>query len=248
MLDTRLQELTRGSGGKLKQLRNMFLTGLLVIGPLSITIWIVVYLFKLADGVLGRPIQLFLGRVLQIEYFIENRIYGVGLVALILIILLTGWLARLYLGVKAVKVINNMIGRIPLVNKVYIAIVQISEALLGGQKDVFKTPVLIEFPKPGTYSVGFITQDTRGPIQNALHKDVISVFVPTTPNPTSGYLLFVAKDEAVGLNVSVEEALKLIISGGAVVPNVNRNAHEVAKELGLQAVPPQDDHQTSDEP
>ncbi len=204
--------------GFIRELRNLFLTGLLVLSPLVITIWITVQIFLFTDGFLGRPIRFFLSDIVKVEFFEERTIHGIGLIALLLVVLLTGWLARQYFGIQIVKTISGFFAHIPLVNKVYSAVVQIAEALLGGRKDVFKTAVLIEFPKKDVFSVAFITQDTRGPVQEALHKDVVSVFVPTTPNPTSGYLLFIPKEEIIPLDVSVEEALKLIISAGAIIP------------------------------
>ena len=101
-------------------------------------------------------------------------------------------------------------------NRIYIAIREISEAILSEKREVFKKTVLIEYPRKGLYSIAFFTQDTKGLVQNTLKKDVVSVFVPTTPFPTSGYLLFVPKSDVTEIDMSVEDALKLVISAGAV--------------------------------
>ncbi|MBZ0265341.1 DUF502 domain-containing protein [bacterium] len=223
---------------KLKQIRQWFLTGLVFLGPLVLTIWIVIKLFLLTDSILGKPIRLFLAEVLDLQYFKEGTIYGIGFFVLMGIILLAGWFARQYLGVRVAGVIKSTVQRIPLVNKVYLAIFQISEALLGGQKEVFKQAVLIEYPRKGTYCIGFMTQDTRGPIQDAIKEDVISIFLPTTPNPTSGFLLFYPKTDVVLLHVSVAEALKLIISAGAVVPESQRGRPVTASQAGIIFDPP----------
>ena len=106
--------------------------------------------------------------------------------------------------------------RIPLINRIYIAIREISEAILSEKREVFKKAVLIEYPRKGLFTMAFFTQDTRGPIQDTLKEDVVSVFVPTTPNPTSGYLLFVPKTQVTDLDMSVEDAMKMVISGGSV--------------------------------
>jgi len=107
---------------------------------------------------------------------------------------------------------------IPIISRIYSTIQQISRAFLSEKREVFKKAVLFEYPRPGTYSIGFFTQDTKGMVQDALDCDVVSVFLPTTPNPTSGFLLFVPKTEIIELDMPVEEALKLVISGGAIVP------------------------------
>lgn len=226
------------SAPTLKKIRAIFVTGLLVIGPLFLTVWIIINLFLFADGVLGRPIQYFLADVLNISFFKTQMIHGIGFTVLIALILAVGWFAKQYLGGRVVKIINSWIERIPLVSKVYGAIVQISEAFLGGQREVFKYAVMIEYPKKNVFSIGFVTQDTRGPAQESIGHDVISVFIPTTPNPTSGFLLFVPKKDVTFLDLSVEEALKLIISAGAVVPKRGGGSREAAKRLGIRLAPP----------
>lgn len=228
-----------------KRIRGMFLAGLLVIAPIFLTIWLVVNLFLFADGFLGKPIQYFLGHIIGLKYFQTQMVHGMGFFALLVLILAAGWFARQYLGRKAVNLINAGIERIPLVNKVYIAILQISEALLGGQREVFKYAVIIEYPKKNVYSIGFVTQDTRGAAQRAIERDVISVFIPTTPNPTSGYLLFVPKSDVTFLDLSVEEALKLIISAGAIVPKSGGGSRDAARSLGIRMAPAQHDDQES---
>lgn len=222
---------------RMKSLRGWFVTGLIVLGPLVVTVWIIYQFFIFADSVLGRPIQWTLGKVLGIQFFIDHTIRGMGFVALIILILAVGWFARQYLGSRIVSWVNRGIEKIPLVNKVYVAVLQISEALLGGRREVFKQAVLVEYPRKGLWCIGFLTQDTRGPVQTALNDDVISVFLPTTPNPTSGYLLFVPKDQVALLDVSVEEALKLIISAGAVVPLSGGSAEEVSRMMGIPYKP-----------
>ncbi len=236
MKEIKIQDISSGKS-KFKLLQRWFITGLIVLGPLMLTAWIVFQIFKFADGVLGKPIQWFLGDFLAIPFFEKYTIPGIGFLTLVILILISGWFARQYLGNRVVKLVSLSMERIPLVNKVYLAILQISEALLGGQKEVFKQAVLLEYPRRGMWCIGFITQDTRGPVQESIEDDVISVFLPTTPNPTSGYLLFVPKTEVSLLNVSVEEALKLIISAGAVVPRRGGSPEDVAESMGIDTGP-----------
>lgn len=229
----------------LKRIRSLLIAGFVVIAPLFLTLWLMINLFLFADGFLGKPIQYLLARFFGIEYFQNQMVHGIGFIALILLMLIAGWVARQYLGKRFVEVLNNFIERIPLVNKVYIAILQISEALLGGQREVFKYAVIIEYPKENVYSIGFVTQDTRGAAQRAIGSDVISIFVPTTPNPTSGYLLFVPKQDVTYLDLSVEEALKLIISAGAIVPKSGGGSRDAAKALGIRLAPTPGDETSS---
>lgn len=220
-----------------KKLRAFFITGLLVLGPIVLTIWIIVNLFLFADNLLGKPIRYVLSEFFNIPFFEQQSVYGIGFIALLILILATGWFARMYLGGRIVRFMNGIIERIPLINKIYVATLQISEALLGGQREVFKYAVLIEYPKKDVYSIGFVTQDTKGAVQESIAGDVISVFIPTTPNPTSGYLLFVPKADVTFINLSVEEALKLVISAGAVIPRKGGGSIEAARRLGIRTNP-----------
>jgi uncharacterized membrane protein len=111
---------------------------------------------------------------------------------------------------------NKILESIPLINKLYKALTQISEAFFSGQQNALKKPVLIEFPKKGVYSIAFITREVEGVIERVLPEEVVSVFLPTTPNPTTGYLLFVPKKDIHDVNLTIEDAVKLIISGGTV--------------------------------
>ncbi len=197
-----------------KKLKSYFVTGLIVLIPLVLTIYIIWKLFIAIDGIL----QGLIGRIFTSLGIGETgqTFIGLGFVSVILLILLTGLIARNYIGKKAIKWGEMIFTRIPLINRIYIAIQQISNAFLSEKREVFKKAVLIEYPRKGIHSIGFYTQDTKGEVQERLHTDVVSVFLPTTPNPTSGFLLFVPKSEVVELDMSIEDALKLVISGGAI--------------------------------
>ena len=192
------------------------MTGTLVIGPAVATAYLLWKSFKIIDSILSEAVNKSLFYIFDLAFLSDDSITGLGFVALVLILGVTGFLTRHVFGQNLVNKMMGFLDRIPLVNRVYKAIQQISDAFLSGRQDVFKSAVLIEYPRPGLYAIAITTTSTGGVVQDCLGKDLISVFLPTTPNPTSGFLLFVPRNEAIQLNISVEFALKLIISGGTV--------------------------------
>ncbi len=205
-------------GGFGRKIRGYFFTGLLVLIPVVLTGWIIWKLFLAIDGILRPYVHPFLADRFGIDLLGETQIPGIGFITLTLAIIATGAIARNYFGRKIVIFGDKIVERIPLINRVYGAIKQISQAFFSSKREVFKKPVLFEYPRKGIYSIGFYTQDTRGPVQQALDADMVSIFLPTTPNPTSGYLLFVPKTDVYDLDLTIEEALKLVISGGVIIP------------------------------
>lgn len=192
----------------LKQLRNIFFTGLLVLTPVVVTAYVFYQLFIRIDGLLGGKIQELTGYIIP----------GMGIVAVILLILFAGVLARNIAGKKMIQLGEAIVNRIPLINRIYSAVQQLSQAFFSGKRAVFQKAVLIEFPKEGTFSIGFQTSEPKGEIQRHIQTELVSVFLPTSPNPTSGYLLFVPREKVRPLMMSIEEAVKLVISGGSVLP------------------------------
>lgn len=197
------------------EIRKTLLAGLLVLAPITLTIYILYHLFRILDGILRDAVTYILVEQIGLSH-LETSFPGLGILAFLALLLLLGALARNYIGRKLITVGDYIVTHIPLINRIYIAIREISEAILAEKREVFKKAVLIEYPRVGLYSIAFFTQDTKGPVQETLREDVVSVFVPTTPNPTSGYLLFVPKTEILELSMSVEDALKLVISGGSI--------------------------------
>lgn len=197
----------------LKKIRTYFLAGLLVLIPLVLTVFIIWKLFIAIDGLLSGFINNMLERI-----GIPVTSIGLGFISVVLLIFLTGMIAKNYFGRKVIRIGEDIVTKIPLMNRIYLAIKQISNAFFSEKREVLKKAVLIEYPRKGIYSIGFFTQDTKGEVQDRLQQDVVSIFLPTTPNPTSGFLLFVPKSEVAELNMTIEEALKLVISGGAIVP------------------------------
>jgi len=140
-----------------------------------------------------------------------------------------GWITRHVMGRRMVSATETMIGRVPLLNKTYGFMKEISQTLLSGRKTMFQRVVLVEFPRAGVYSIGFVTGETGGEAQAKTGETVINVFVPTTPNPTSGFLILVPRGQLVDLNMTVAEGMKMVISGGTVVPLYSPPAQETLK-------------------
>ncbi len=197
------------------EIKKTFFAGLLVLAPLVLTLYLLYILFGLLDGILAKTMLQYIADETEIQ-FLQKPIPGLGLFFLFSLIFIVGAIAKNYMGRKIFEISDYIVTKIPLMNRIYVAIRQISEAILSEKREMFKKAVLFEYPRKGIYSIGFFTQDTKGTVQHVLTEDVVSVFVPTTPNPTSGYLLFVPKEQVIELNMSVEDAMKLIISAGAI--------------------------------
>lgn len=208
-------------------LRRSFGAGLLVIVPVLLTIWIIVQLFNLFSGVLDGPLTLLIGGTESLEapmpllswagVKVGHLVPLMSLVALVVTILLLGVVARNVLGARVLAFGERVLIRIPIIRRVYMAVSQISETFLGEKKGAFQRAVMFEYPREGMWSVGFVTSDSGGELPTGLEEDsYYHIFLPTTPNPTSGFMLVIPKEQCVDLGVPVEDALKLIISGGAV--------------------------------
>lgn len=204
-------------------MRKTLVAGLLTVTPLALTVYVFYFLFHFFDGLLSNTVIRFVFDQLGMKNV--DAPPGIGLLLLIALLFITGTFARNYVGKKMFDLGGHIVTKIPIINRIYIASRQLSEAFLSEKRETFKRAVLIEYPRKGVYSIGFFTQDTSGPIQDAIEEDVVSIFVPTTPVPTSGYLLFVPKEDVVELDMSVEDALKLVISAGSI---------QVASKIGLE--------------
>jgi uncharacterized membrane protein len=198
-------------------IRTNLLAGLLFLTPLVATFYLLKILINWVDGIL-----LILPAPIRPENFLPFRIPGLGVIMALLIILGTGVLVRNYIGRKLVTMWEDALSHIPLVSKFYWGIKQLIETIAGGSGKEFKKVVLIEFPREGVYSLGYVTGVAVGEIQEKTRKRVLNIYVPTTPNPTSGYYLIVPEDEVVPLDMSVEDSFKLLISGGILHPESNQ--------------------------
>ena len=195
----------------LKNLRNYLITGLIILLPLVVTIYIVTTIFNAVDGFLRPLIELVIGR----------SVYGLGFFLTILVILGIGIIGTNVLGKRLISFGERLLTRIPLVKNIYLTVQQIINALFLKNKTAFRKVVVVEYPRRGIYQVGFLTSEGRGEVQENTEDPVVNVFIPTTPNPTSGMLILVPRSEITYLDMTVEEGLKFIISGGTVTPEKN---------------------------
>jgi uncharacterized membrane protein len=228
--------------------RANFYTGLAIVLPAVISIAVLKWLFGTVAGVTDT--LLFFLKYLP---FLDKRwVYVNGqsgqmhwywsLVALLLAVLLIGLIgrfARHYIGKKLIELADKLFLRVPLLNKIYGAIKQVNEAFTTSNKSSFQQVVLVEFPRPGLYSVGFITSNQHAEVQDRTREKIVSIFVPTTPNPTTGFLILVPEDKLTKLNMSVADGIKFIISLGAVSPAYApvTGAPAGAVAVGLPAAP-----------
>jgi uncharacterized membrane protein len=189
-----------------RRLRRYFFTGLIVLLPVVVSIFVLWKLFSGLDLILGRYVELLVGQ----------RIPGVGLVALVLIIIAIGAVASNYIGKRLIRAGEGIVARIPVLRWIYRTTKQLFSALLEERSTSFRKVVLVNFPRKGTYSMAFQTAESAGVVEDAVGRRLVSVFLPTTPNPTSGYFLLVPEDEVIPLTISVNEGLRYIISAGAL--------------------------------
>ncbi len=191
-------------------LKRYFLTGLLVITPIWGTVLILKTLFVTVDGILGDV----LAKFVTPDYYVP----GLGILTLILLIFTTGLLATNFIGGRIVKLWEDWLHRVPVVRGIYATLKSMMDILSFKDKEKYNRVVLIQFPKDGHYCFAFVTGMTQGEVQEVSSEPLVNVYVPTSPNPTSGYFLLVPEKEVVPLNISVEEAMKLIVSGGLYSP------------------------------
>ena len=197
--------------------RDNFITGIIVILPIVLTLWLLAAAYNAVnEGILNPLIKYFAPRLTNV--YLEYTARTIVLLVLIMLVVLMGFATRIIFIRKVFAAGEKIFFKVPMIGKVYVTMKQISKAFLGERKGIFKAPVLVEYPRKGVHSIGFLTSEAKGEIQRKTNKKLVNVFIPTTPNPTSGILLLVPEDEIVDLSMSVEEAMKLIISGGVVAP------------------------------
>lgn len=214
------------------KIRNIFLAGLVVILPIAFTLFILTWIFKKLDNLSPLITQLFIyfGAPIPKGY----KIPGLGIITTILIIFLTGIFTTSVIGKRFIALGEYILNKIPFIRSLYMGIKQIIEAISLSGKNAFRQVVMIEYPRKGLYCLGFLTCDSRGEIQEKTDKDVVNVFIPTTPNPTSGFLLLVPREEITPLTMTVEEAIKLIVSGGIVTPSNKTGVQSIKSNYILE--------------
>ncbi|MDL1971467.1 MAG: DUF502 domain-containing protein [Candidatus Desulfofervidaceae bacterium] len=205
-------------------IKRNFLAGILVLVPISFTIYIVLLIFRTVDRLLN-----YLPPKYNPQTYIPFHVPGLGFVLAAILIFTAGFLARNYIGHKLIQFWENMVNRIPFIRGVYLAVKQLIETVFSKADKNFKQVVLVEYPRKGVYALAFTTGVTKGEVQEKTKKTVVNVFVPTTPNPTSGFYLLVPEEELIPLDMSVEDAFKLFISGGIVTPEIEKKQRKTFK-------------------
>ncbi|MBK5252685.1 MAG: DUF502 domain-containing protein [Peptostreptococcaceae bacterium] len=198
----------------MKKFLGVMLAGLGAVLPITITLYILYKLFIIIDGIFADAVTQVLG----------YRVVGIGFLITVALVFAMGLIAKAYLGQKLINITDRIFNKIPIAQTIYGTVREISNSLLLKDKITFKKPVMVDYPRPGVHAIGFITNE------RSISKDgtMLPVFIPTTPNPTSGFLLFYKRDEIQNLDMTVDEAIKIIISVGVVIPdNVKKNKLQI---------------------
>lgn len=204
-----------------RHLRGYFFAGVLITAPIGITFYMAWLFIDWVDGIVTR----LLPDAYHPGNYLPFSVPGLGLLIVCVALTLIGALTAGIIGRFLVRTAERILARMPVIRSVYGAIKQIFETVLAQKSQAFRQVVLFEYPRRGAWAMGFITGKTEGEVQDQTTDDVVNVFLPTTPNPTSGYLLFVPRRELVVLSMSVEEGIKMVVSGGIVTPPDRRPAH-----------------------
>ena len=189
--------------------RNYFIAGVVVLIPIGITIYFTIFLVSISSRILPKEINP--------NHYLPYNIPGVEIIISIALITLIGWISLSFIGKKLLDLFNKFLNRIPILRTIYSAIGQMTETFRSTDNKK-KNVVLVEYPRKGSWAVGFATNKNSGEIKNKINKNLINVFVPTTPNPTSGFLLMFPEDEVIYLDLTFEEASKFIVSAGTSNP------------------------------
>ena len=193
----------------LARIRNYFIAGIVVLIPIGITLYLTLFIIKISSKILPKEINP--------NYYLPYNIPGLEIIISVLIITFFGWLSLSFLGKKLFDFFENILNKIPILRTIYSAVGQLTETFTSSKGNK-KTVVLVEYPRKGCWAVGFATKENTGEISKKTGKKLINVFVPTTPNPTSGFLLMFQEDEVIYLDISFEQASKFIVSAGSTNP------------------------------
>ena len=186
-------------------IRNNFIAGIVVLIPIGITLYLTLFIIRISGRIIPKEINP--------NNYLPFNIPGVEIIIALLVITFIGWLSLSFLGKKFFEIFNNVLKKIPILRTIYSAIGQMTQTLTKSDSKQ-KSVVLLEYPRKGIWAVGFATKENEGIIKNKIGEDIMNIFVPTTPNPTSGFLLMVPKKELIYLDVSFEQASKFIVSAG----------------------------------
>jgi uncharacterized membrane protein len=200
--------------GPVGRLRNYFLAGILVTAPIGITIWLTWSLIAWVD----QRVLPFIPARYNPENYLPVGVPGIGLVIAIIALTLIGFVTTNLVGRWLIGLSERVLNRMPVVRSIYGPTKQIFEMVLAQKSTAFRDVVMVEFPRIGQWSIGFITGVTEGEVQELTEDEVVNVYIPTTPNPTSGFLIFVPRRDVIPLSMSAEEGIKMVVSGGLVTP------------------------------
>ena len=192
------------------RIRNNFIAGVVALIPIGITLYLTLFIIKLSEKLIPKGINP--------NNYLPFDVPGLEILIALILITLVGWISLSFLGKKIFELFNNILKRIPILRTIYSAIGQMTESFTKNQKDQ-SSVVLLEYPRKGVWAVGFATNENKGVISTKVKEDLVNVFLPTTPNPTSGFLLMVPKKELIYLDVTFEQASKFIVSAGT--SNIN---------------------------
>ena len=212
--ETQAGQKTQHTLGFGQRVRAYFLTGILITAPLFIT----GYLAWLFIGFVDAKVTPLLPEQYNPESYLPFGVPGLGLIILFIFLTIVGAVTAGFFGKLWLRFTERLLNRMPVVRNIYSAVKQILETVLAQQSSAFREAVLVEYPRRGLWAIAFITGRTEGEVQNVTEEECINIFLPTTPNPTSGFLLFVPKKDLISLNMSTEEAIKMVISGGIITP------------------------------
>jgi uncharacterized membrane protein len=203
--------------GLFSRVRASFLTGIVVIAPVFLTVWLIWSIIGWVDGFV---LPLVPNRF-NPEQYIGINLRGVGVIIFLLFTIFVGWVAKGLIGRSLIRFAEGLVERMPVVRSIYSGVKQIAETIFAQSERNFEKACLIQYPRKGIWAIGFISTDARGEVADKAETmgKLISVFVPTTPNPTSGFLLFFPEEDVVELDMTIEDAAKLVISAGLVYPN-----------------------------
>jgi len=206
-------------------MKKYFITGLLVLVPLVVTFWVMSTLIETLDQSL-----LLLPEEWRPQKLLGFSMAGLGAILTLVVIFLTGVIATNFFGQQLIRLWEEMLSRVPVVKSIYSSVKQVSDTIFSDSGNAFRQALLIEFPRKGSWTVAFLTGEPGGDVSNHLQGDYVSVYVPTTPNPTGGYFLMMERKDVVALDMSVDQALKYIISMGTVAPEIKSKIAEKTKK------------------
>jgi len=218
--------------GLFHSLRSSFLTGVVVILPVGLTIWLLWTLIGWVDSVV---LPLIPNRF-RPEQYIGINLHGLGVIIFLIFTIAVGWIAKGLIGASLIRIAESMVDRMPVVRSIYSGVKQIAETVFAQSERSFEKACLIQYPRKGIWAIGFISTEAKGEVRTKAETggDLLSIFLPTTPNPTSGFLLFLPREDVIELDMTIEDAAKLVISAGLVYPGQGSGANGKQKPSGAR--------------